>query len=47
MKKSFTLFFILLCSSWLFAADIDMQIHWGTKEAQLKSMSTAGKQKNY
>ena len=24
-----------------------MQIHWGTKEAQLKSMSTAGKQKNY
>ncbi len=47
MKKSFTLFLILLCTSWLFAADIDMQIHWGTKEAQLKSMSTAGKQKNY
>lgn len=47
MKKSFTLFFILLCSSWLFAADIDMQIHWGTKEAQLKSMSTAGNQKKY
>ena len=46
MKKICTLF-LILCTSWLFAADIDMQIHWGTKEAQLKSLSTAGKQKNY
>lgn len=46
MKKSFTLFILFFCAS-LYAADIDMQIHWGTKEAQLKSMSTAGKQKNY
>lgn len=48
MKKSFTLIaFLLLCMAWSYAAGIDMQIHWGTKEAQLKSLSTAGKQKNY
>lgn len=47
MRKVFTLFLCLLCGGWLLAADIDMQIHWGTKEAQLKSMSTVGKQKNY
>ena len=46
MKKTFTLFLLFVCVS-LFAADIDMQIHWGTKEAQLKSMSSAGKQKNF
>ncbi len=46
MRKVFTLFILFFCAS-LYAADIDMQIHWGTKEAQLKSMSTAGKQKNY
>lgn len=45
MKKTFTSIFLLLLCVSLFA--IDMQIHWGTKEAQLKSMSTAGKQKNY
>ena len=48
MKKTFTsIILLMLCCGWLLAADIDMQIHWGTKEAQLKSMSTAGKQKNY
>lgn len=47
MRKVFTLFLCLLCGGWLLAADIDMQIHWGTKEAQLKSMTTAGKQKIY
>lgn len=47
MRKVFTLFLCLLCGGWLLAADIDMQIHWGTKEAQLKSMTTAGKQKKY
>ncbi len=48
MKKTFTsIILLMLCGGWLLAADIDMQIHWGTKEAQLKSMSTAGKQKNY
>lgn len=46
MRKVFTLFILFFCAS-LYAADIDMQIHWGTKEAQLKSMTTAGKQKNY
>lgn len=48
MKKTFTsIILLMLCGGWLLAADIDMQIHWGTKEAQLKSMTTAGKQKNY
>ncbi|MBQ7258861.1 MAG: endonuclease [Paludibacteraceae bacterium] len=47
MRKVFTLFLCLLCGGWLLAADIDMQIHWGTTDAQLKSMSTAGKQKKY
>ena len=47
MKKTFTSIFLLVFCAALFAADIDMQIHWGTKEAQLKSMSSAGKQKNY
>ncbi len=47
MKKSLTLFLTLLCAAGLFAADIDMQIHWGTKEAQQKSMTSAGKQKKY
>lgn len=46
MKKTFTLLLLFFCAA-LLAADIDMQIHWGTKEAQLKSMTTAGKQKNY
>ena len=45
MKKTFTSIFLLLLCVSLFA--IDMQIHWGTKGAQLKSMSSAGKQKNY
>ena len=48
MKKTFTsIILLMLCGGWLLAADIDMQIHWGTKEAQLKSMTTAGKQKKY
>ena len=48
MKKTFTsIILLMLCGGWLLAADIDMQIHWGTKEAQLKSMTTAGNQKKY
>ena len=46
MKKSFTLFLCLfLSASWALA--VDMQAHWGTKEAQQKAvgMGTAGKQK--
>lgn len=48
MKKSFTLFLCLfLSASWALA--VDMQAHWGTKEAQQKAvgMGTAGKQKKY
>lgn len=47
MKKIFTSIFLLMLCVSLFAADVDMQIHWGTKEAQQKSMTTAGKQKKY
>ena len=47
MKKTFISILLLFVCVSLFAADIDMQIHWGTKEAQLKSMSSAGKQKNF